>query len=98
VTRDQLELVLRREGLTQPQTTAALQAADAYATTQAVTAIAKASPLVSHWQPPLPAPEGPACQPAGPRRKNRGPFTLTVMRELVTCPACQQTPAWKGKP
>jgi hypothetical protein len=56
------------------------------------------TPLVSHWQPPLPAPEGPACQPALLRRKNRGPFTLTVMRELVTCPACQQAPAWKGKP
>jgi hypothetical protein len=39
MTRDQLELVLRREGLTQPQTTAALQAADAYATTQARHAI-----------------------------------------------------------
>jgi hypothetical protein len=39
MTRDELELVLRREGLTQPQTTAALTAADAYATTQAKAAI-----------------------------------------------------------
>jgi Tfp pilus assembly protein PilV len=39
MTRDDLELVLRREGLTQPQTHAALQAADAYAQTQARHAI-----------------------------------------------------------
>lgn len=35
VTRDDLELILRREGLTRPQVTAVLQAADAYATAQA---------------------------------------------------------------
>jgi hypothetical protein len=37
--RDQLELVLTREGLTRPQTRAVLDAADAYATTQARLAI-----------------------------------------------------------
>jgi len=50
VTRDELELVLRREGLTQPQTTAALQAADAYATTQAANAI---NALAWHTRPVL---------------------------------------------
>ena len=39
MTRDQLELTCRREGLTQPQTQAVLQAAEQYATTQAKLAI-----------------------------------------------------------
>ena len=45
--------------------------------------------FVTHWQPPLPAPEGPACQPSLLRRSTT-PYGLTVQRAIVTCPACQQ--------
>src|SRR5258708_23069857 len=48
--RDDFELVLRREGLTQPQTTAVLDAAETYATSQARLAIGALG-----CQPPQPA-------------------------------------------
>ena len=44
--------------------------------------------FVTHWQPPLPAPEGPACQPSLLRRAAAA-YALTVQRAIVTCPACQ---------
>ena len=52
--------------------------------------------LVSHWQPPPPRPEGPACRPALLTRKDGPPFTLTILRPDVTCDPCKQTPAWKA--
>jgi hypothetical protein len=91
--RDQLELVLTREGLTRPQTRAVLDAADQYATSQceaAIDALGVATPLpVMHWQPPLPEAERPACNPPAP-------YMTTVIRAHVTCPACKATPAWKA--
>ena len=50
MTRNEFELVLRREGLTQPQTAAVLDAAETYATSQATLAIGAAG-----CQPPQPA-------------------------------------------
>jgi hypothetical protein len=89
VTRDDLELVLRREGLTQPQTTAALQAADAYATTQAKAAIdALAWPTIdaSGYQPPAVHYLAGARTACGQPNQN---LVNTTNPRQVTCDQCK---------
>ena len=92
MTRDQVELVCRREGLTSPQTAAVLEAADAYATAQARLAIgalgAGAVTIFMHLQVHKPQ-SGPACSP-------RSGWPCTTERGDVTCEACKQTDAWKA--
>ena len=95
MTRDQLELILRREGLTQPQTTVVLDAADRYATAQATQAIdalgfhagVHGSRDPVHWY------RGSTKVECG--RKNMNLVNTTAPRQ-VTCLDCRATPAWKA--
>jgi hypothetical protein len=54
------------------------------------------TPLVSHWQPPPPRPEGPACH-AALERDPHAAYLLTTDRRDVTCPHCTDTTAWKDR-
>ena len=95
MTRDQLELVLTREGLTQPQTRAALAAADAYATAQAKAAI---DALTFHAG--VPGSRDPVHWYRGGTKvecgqKNMNLVNTTAPRQ-VTCLDCRATPAWKA--
>lgn len=87
MTRDQLELVFRREGLTRPQVYAAMEAAELYATAQckaAIDALGYPNPPVHYL-----ADARVACGKANQDLVN------TTVRGRVTCGACKQTPAWK---
>jgi hypothetical protein len=87
--RDQLELVLTREGLTRPQTQAVLDAADQYATSQcaaALDAVGRYAPLV-HWL------RGTANVACGAENVN---LVNTTIRGRVTCGPCRKSPAWKA--
>ena len=89
MTRDQLELVLAREGLTRPQTHAVLQAADQYATTQAHLAIVTGRCACDvHYL----LGSKIACG------KTNEDVVNTTVRDRVTCAACKETPAWRVKP
>jgi hypothetical protein len=83
VTRDDLELVCGREGLTRPQTQAVLDAADRYATTQArhaIDALYPPKPDVHYYV----AGARTAC---GLRNEN---LVNTTRRRQVTCDACKE--------
>ena len=90
MTRDDLELILRREGLTQPQTTVVLDAADRYATTQATAAIYALGAFgpwhLVHFLDGAKI----ACYEANVNLVN------TTDRGRVTCGPCKATPAWKA--
>ncbi len=85
--RDDFELVLRREGLTQPQTQAVLDAAETYATSQARAAIGALG-----YQPPQPA----VMHLLNVRRMSftacGQPGVNTTRRGDVTCGQCQEAP------
>jgi hypothetical protein len=86
MTRDELELVCGREGLTRPQTQAVLDAADRYATTQARHAI---DALTSHTQPvvhlfdALRPPSNSACGRPGVNTTRRGDVTCGTCLEVA---------------
>jgi hypothetical protein len=92
VTRDQLKLVLLEEGLTRPQTAAVLDAADAYATTQARAAI----DALGYQPPPLVH----FYDGANFAKVACGAANLNVVntfdRGRVSCDRCKTTRAWKA--
>jgi len=89
MTRDDLELILRREGLTQPQTTVVLDAADRYATAQATQAIdaLRGRRRAVHWY------RGGTKVECGLRNAN---LVNTTNPRQVTCDQCKATRAWKA--
>lgn len=90
MTRDQLELALRREGLTRPQVEAAMSAADAYAFAQCKAAVnavdMRSRPVLIHFL----TGARPACGVKNEDAVN------TILPHRVTCGNCQQTSAWKA--
>jgi hypothetical protein len=94
--RDQLELVLTREGLTQPQTRAVLDAADQYATSQAkaaIDALGWQTIDASGYRPPDVHYLAGARTACGQPNQN---LLNTTIRGRVTCGACRKSPAWKA--
>lgn len=89
--REILELMMRREGLTQPQTDACMVAADVYATAQAKAAIDALdfTPPLVHYLASVSAGTQVACG-----KKNQD-LLNTRLAHRVTCEACKETPAWK---
>jgi hypothetical protein len=94
--RDQLELVLTREGLTQPQTRAVLDAADQYATSQAkaaIDAIGWQTINASGYRSPDVHYLAGARTACGQPNQN---LLNTTIRGRVTCGPCRKSPAWKA--
>jgi len=93
MTRDDLELILRREGLTQPQTTVVLDAADRYATAQAKAAI-YALGAFGPW-PHVHYFAGASRTKVACGKPNVN-LVNTTDRARVTCGPCKATTAWKA--
>jgi hypothetical protein len=91
VNRDQLELVLTREGLTRPQTRAVLDAAEQYATSQAKLAIDSLGgypPAVTDF---VPLHLLDLSKPGTMNACDR-PGVNTTKRRDVTCQQCREAP------